>query len=166
MKTYLIAAVVTLLVVLGLYRWGYHNGWSTRDAEMQAEIAKANEDARQRERNMTERINLTTAKLQEANNAVDEKQSALDRAIRSGRVRLPTASCVPAPTNPAPAAVNQQTTAQPDRSPDPDTGASESERETLRLIAQIAADGDRAINQLNACVDAYNQIREQINGGR
>jgi hypothetical protein len=39
-------------------------------------------------------------------------------------------------------------------------------RETLRLIAQIAADGDRAINQLNACVDAYNQIREQINGGR
>jgi hypothetical protein len=163
MKTYLIAAVVTLLVVLGLYRWGYHNGWSTRDAEMQAEIAKANEDARQRERNMTERINLTTAKLQEANNAVDEKQSALDRAIRSGRVRLPTASCVPAPTNPTPAAVNQQAAAQPDRAPDE---PSDAERETLRLIAQIAADGDRAINQLNACVDAYNQIREQINGGR
>ena len=163
MKTYLIAAVVTLLVVLGLYRWGYHNGWSTRDSEMQAEIAKANEDARQRERNMTERINLTTAKLQEANNAVDEKQSALDRAIRSGRVRLPAASCVPAPTNPAPAAVNQQAAAQPDRAPDE---PSDAERETLRLIAQIAADGDRAINQLNACVDAYNQIREQINGGR
>jgi prophage endopeptidase len=163
MKTYLIAAVVTLLVVLGLYRWGYHNGWSTRDAEMQAEIAKANEDARQRERNMTERINLTTAKLQEANNAVDEKQSALDRAIRAGRVRLPAASCVPAPANPAPAAVNQQAAAQPDRAPDE---PSDAERETLRLIAQIAADGDRAINQLNACVDAYNQIREQINGGR
>jgi flagellar capping protein FliD len=166
MKTYLIAAVVTLLVVLGLYRWGYHNGWSTRDAEMQAEIAKANEESRQRERDMTEKINATATQLQDANNALDKKSSALDRAISSGRVRLPAASCVQAPASAAVATINQQTTTQPDRSPDPDTGASESERETLRLIAQIAADGDRAINQLNACVDAYNQIREQINGGR
>ena len=161
MNKYLIAAVVTLLVVLGLYRWGYHNGWSTRDAQMQAEIAKANEEARTLERTMNEKLNTTTAKLQEANNAVDEKQSALDRAIRAGRVRLPAPSCVQAPANAAPAAVNQQAAAQPDRAPDQ---PSDAERETLRLIAQIAADGDRAINQLNACVDAYNQVREQING--
>jgi prophage endopeptidase len=161
MKRYLIAAVVTLLVVLGLYRWGYHNGWSTRDAEMQAEIAKANEEARLVERNMTEQINTTATKLQEANHAVNEKQSALDRAIRAGRVRLPAASCVQAPANPSPAPVNQQAAAQPDRAADQ---PSDAERETLRLIAQIAADGDRAINQLNACVDAYNQVREQING--
>jgi prophage endopeptidase len=161
MKRYLIAAAVTLLVVLGLYRWGYHNGWSTRDAEMQAEIAKANEEARLVERNMTEQINATTTKLQEANNAVDEKQSALDRAIRAGRVRLPAASCVQAPASAAPAPVNQQAAAQPDRAADQ---PSDAERETLRLIAQIAADGDRAINQLNACIDAYNQVREQING--
>lgn len=163
MTKYLIAAAVTLLIVLGLYRWGYHNGWSTRDAEMQAEIAKANEEARLVERNMTEQINSTATKLQEANNVVNEKQSALDRAIRAGRVRLPAASCVQAPANPAPAAVNQQAAAQPDRAADQ---PSDAERETLRLIAQIAADGDRAINQLNACVDAYNQVREQINAGR
>lgn len=163
MSKHLIAAVVTLLVVFGLYRWGYHNGWSTRDAEMQAEIAKANEDARQRERAMTEKINTTAAKLQEANNVVDEKQSALDRAIRAGRVRLPAPSCVQASANPAPAAVNQQAAAQPDRAVDQ---PSDAERETLRLIAQIAADGDRAINQLNACVDAYEAIRSQINAGR
>lgn len=161
MTRYLIAAAVTLMVVLGLYRWGYHNGWSTRDAEMQAEIAKANEEARQLERTMNEKLNSTTAKLQEANNVVDEKQSALDRAIRAGRVRLPAASCVQAPANAAPAPVNQQAAAQPDR---PADQPSDAERETLRLIAQIAADGDRAINQLNACVDAYNQVREQING--
>ena len=41
---------------------------------------------------------------------------------------------------------------------------SDAERETLRLIAQIAADGDKAINQLNACITAYEQVREQING--
>ena len=163
MNKYLIAGAVALLVVLGLYRWGYHNGWATRDADMQAEIAKANEESRQLERTMNEKLNSTTAKLQEANNAVDEKQSALDRAIRAGRVRLPAASCVQAPANASAPAVNQQTAAQPDR---PADQPSDAERETLRLIAQIAADGDKAINQLNACIDAYNQIREQINGGR
>jgi flagellar capping protein FliD len=163
MKAYLIAAVVAVLALFGLYRYGYHNGWSTRDAEMQAEIAKANEEARLVERNMTEQITTTARKLQEANHAVDEKQSALERAIRAGRVRLPTASCVQTATSPAAAPVNQQAAAQPDTAPD---GPSDAERETLRLIAQIAADGDRAINQLNACVDAYNQVREQINGNR
>ncbi len=161
MKVYLIAAVVAVLALFGLYRWGYSNGWSTRDAEMQAEIAKANEEARLVERNMTEQITVTARKLQEANNAVDEKQSALERAIRAGRVRLPAASCVQAPASAPAAPVNQQAAAQPDGQTDESVAA---ERETLALIAQIAADGDKAINKLNACIDAYNQVREQING--
>lgn len=160
MNRYLIAAVVTLLVVLGLYRWGYHNGWSTRDAEMQAEIAKANEEARLVERNMTEQINATTTKLQEANNAIDQKQSALTRAIAAGRVRFPAPSCVQATASTPATTVNQQAPAQPDRQADQ---SSDAERETLRLIAQIAADGDKAINQLNACIDAYEAVRSQIN---
>ena len=164
MNKYLIAGAVTLLVVLGLYRWGYHNGWSTRDAEMQSEIAKANEKSRELERTMNEKLNSTTAQLQEANNAVDEKQSALDRAIRAGRVRLPAASCVQAPADPsAPVGNRDQARGQSDG---PADTASDAERETLRLIAQIAADGDKATNQLNACIDAYNQVREQINGQR
>lgn len=154
MNKYLIAAVVTLLVVLGLYRWGYHNGWSTRDAEMQAQIAKANEESRAKEQATAEKLAQTSSQLLEANNAIDQKQSALDRAIRAGRVRLPAPSCVQASTDTAPAAGNSA------------EATSESDRETLRLIAQIAADGDKAINQLNACIDAYNQVREQLNANR
>jgi prophage endopeptidase len=164
MTRYLIAAAVTLLIVFGLYRWGYHNGWGTRDAEMQAEIAKANEAARQTEQKLTEQINTNATKLQEANHALDQKSSALDRAIRAGRVRLPAPSCVQAPASPTPAAGNRdQAPSQPDREADQ---PSDAERETLALIAQIAADGDRAVNQLNACIDAYNQVREQLNGQR
>jgi flagellar capping protein FliD len=164
MTRYLIAIAVTLLIVLGLYRWGYHNGWGTRDAEMQAEIAKANEAARQTEQKLTEQINTNATKLQEANHALDQKSSALDRAIRAGRVRLPAPSCVQAPTSSAPAAGDRnQAPSQPDREADQ---PSDAERETLALIAQIAADGDRAVNQLNACIDAYNQVREQLNGQR
>ena len=162
MNKYLIAIVVTLFTVVGLYRYGYHKGWGDRDAEMQAVIAQKNEEARQTEQKMAELVNTNATKLQEANHALDEKQSALDRAIRAGRVRLPSPSCVQAPANSsAPAGDRQEARGEPDRQADQ---PSDAERETLALIAQIAADGDRAINQLNACIDAYNQVREQLNG--
>jgi prophage endopeptidase len=120
---------------------------------MQAEIAKANEAARETEQKLTEKINANATKLQEANHALDQKSSALDRAIRAGRVRLPAPSCAQAPAGAASAPANQE-------------DGSESDRQTLLLIAQIAADGDRAINQLNACIDAYNEVREALNGQR
>ena len=154
MKRYLIAAVAAVLIVTGLYRWGYGRGWGDRDAEMQAVIAQKNEESRQAEQRMAQQMNTTTAKLLEANNELDKKQSDLDRAIRAGRVRLPAPSCVQATPGTAPAPGNSA------------EAAGESDRETLLLIAQIAADGDRAINQLNACIDAYNQVREQLNGDR
>lgn len=164
MKRTAIAVVVVLLVLAGFYRWGYGRGWGDRNAEMQAEIAKANEESRAKEQAAAEKLTATSTKLLEANNALDEKSSALDRAIRAGRVRLPAPSCVQAPANAsAPAGDRQEARSEPDRPADP---APDAERETLALIAQIAADGDRAVNQLNACIDAYNQVREQFNGQR
>ena len=164
MTRYLIAAAVVILTVIGLYRWGYGRGWGDRDAEMQAVIAQKNEESRAKERQMADRLNASSTKLLEANNALDQKSSALDRAIRAGRVRLPAASCVQSPAStPAPSGDRQEARSEPDR---PADQPSDADRETLRLIAQIAADGDRAINQLNACIDAYNQVREQINGQR
>ena len=154
MKRTAIAVLVILLIIMGIYRYGFSKGWGERDAEMQAEIATKNEEARQREQKLSEQLNQTTTSLKEANDAITEKQTALDRAISAGRVRLPAARCVQADASATPA------TGGGDQAP------SESERETLRLIAQIAADGDRAINQLNACIDAYNQVREQANGQR
>jgi hypothetical protein len=147
------AAVVALVIAIGLYFFGHHNGWEKRDAEMQAEIALKNEQVRQTEHKLNEQLAITSTKLSEANDAITEKQTSLDRAIRAGRVRLPSASCVQAAggsTTPSGA---------------PQTG-SESDTETLRLIAQIAADGDRAINQLNACITAYEQVREAANGNK
>ena len=152
MNRLLITAGVTLLVTVGLYQYGYHVGWNDRDAEMQAEIAKKNDEAREVERVMTSKLAAATTKLQEANDAVSQKQSALDRAIRAGRVRLPAPSCVQTPAG-APASAGDSAEAP-----------SESERQTLAAIAAIVADGDRAINQLNACVDAYNQVMESVNG--
>ena len=140
-----------ICVVLGTYKYGTHSGYKQRDAEMQAEIARLNEESRQKEQKLAQDLNNTSSQLLEANNAITQKQSALDRAISAGRVRLPASSCVQAATSAATASGNNAET-------------SESERETLRLIAQLAAEGDRAINELNACIAAYNQVREAING--
>lgn len=160
-----------IAVVTGTYWVGHSSGWSKRDQEMQAEIAAKNAESRATEIKLNEEINANASKLAEANNAITEKQTALDRAIRAGRVRVSTpTSCVPTPASTAPATGDRnQAPSQPDRAPDPDpgsSGASEAERQTLQLIAQIAADGDRAINQLNACIDAYDNMRNIINAQR
>ena len=143
-----------ILVAVSVYFYGHHKGWDERDAEMQAEIAIKNEESRTKEQELAKQLNDQSSKLLEANNAISEKQSSLDRAIRAGRVRLPSTSCVQTNGNPPVASGNSN------------QAASESDTETLRLIAQIAADGDKAINQLNACIDAYQAVMEKSNGKR
>lgn len=147
-------AIIAVLIAIGLYFYGHHVGWNERDADMQAEIAKKNEQARQKEEELNNLIVKQTSKLQEANNAIDQKQSSLDRAIRSGRLRLPSTSCVQA--NPS------STPANGDRN----TETSESDRETLTAIAALVAQGDRNTEQLNACISAYNEVMEKVNGQR
>lgn len=159
-----IAVLITLLVIFGIYRFGFHKGWTDRDVEMQAEIAKKNEESRAIEQKLVAQVTDTATKLQEANNVIDEKSSALDRAIRAGRVRFPAPSCVQAsPSTPAPSGDRNEAASQSDRQADQ---PSDAERETLRLIAEIVAQGDRNTEQLNACIDAYNQVRSQLNGDR
>lgn len=151
------------VALFGTYRSGYHFGWADRDAEMQIAIAKKNEEARELERNMSEKLNVTATKLMETTNVINEKQTALDRAIRAGRVRLPASSCVQTPAAPTPAPADSKAASQPDRSTDQ---ASDAERATLAAIAEIVAQGDRNTAALNACVDAYNDARNLLNDKR
>ena len=152
------------LALFGTYRGGYHYGWSDRDAEMQIEIAKKNEESRQTEQKLNEQINTTATKLQEATNAVTQKQTDLNRLIAAGRVRLPATSCVQAPASAAPAAPNSpETRSEPNRQVNE---ASDAERATLQAIAEIVAQGDKNTAQLNACIDAYNDVRNLLNGNK
>jgi hypothetical protein len=153
--------VGSFVILFGTYRGGYHFGWADRDAEMQIEIARKNEESRQTEQKLTEQINSTATKLQETTNVVNQKQNALDSAIRAGRVRLPTASCVQAPASPPAAPTNSpETRSEPDRQVDQ---ASDAERATLQAIAEIVAQGDRNTAQLNACIESYEQVRQLFN---
>jgi len=151
-------------VVFGTYRGGYHFGWSDRDKEMQIEIARKNEESRQTELKLTEQINTTATKLQETTNVVNKKQSDLNRLIAAGRVRLPTPSCVyPTPSTPSTPTNSPETRSESNRAPDE---PSDAERATLQAIAEIVAQGDRNTAQLNACIDAYNDVRNLLNDNK
>jgi prophage endopeptidase len=160
-------ALVALLAVGGFYKYGHSNGWDERDAELQIEIAKKNEEARAKEQALAKAVADKETELRKANHVIDKKQTDLNAAIRAGRVRLPGASCAQASTSaPAAAGDSSQAGSQPDREADADSGARDADQQTLQLIAQIAADGDKAINQLNACIDAYDNMRSIINGDK
>ena len=147
--------IIGALVALGsFYSYGHHKGWVERDAEMQSEIAQKNEEARAKEQELTKQLNDNSTKLQEANNAISEKQTSLDRAIRAGSLRLKTTSCLQTSSSPTPPNGNSN------------QEGSESERQTLAAIAEIIAQGDRNTAQLNACIDSYNKVMEAVNGKR
>jgi hypothetical protein len=144
--------IVGLLVSLfGTYRGGYHFGWHDRDAEMQIAIAKKNEEARELEKNMTSKLADQETKLRKAQDDIAKKQSAMHELARTGRMRLPTASCPQASPSASTPTGNS-------------TDASELERQTIATLIDIAAEGDKAILKLNSCVAAYNEVRSLVNG--
>lgn len=153
--------VGVLISLFGTYKVGHHYGWLERDNDMKLAIAKKNEEARQIEQNMSEKLNQQSAKLQEANDAINKKTTALAVANRAGKLRLCPTSNVQASTSTPIASTNTEATSQPDR---PTDTASDAERATIDAIAEIVAQGDKNTAALNACVDSYNQMRDLLNG--
>jgi type II secretory pathway component HofQ len=149
------------LVLFGTYQGGYHFGWTDRDEDMQLAIAQKNDEARLIEQNMSEKLNKQSAKLQEANDAINKKTTALAVANRAGKLRLCPSSNVQASTSSSIASADTKATSEPDR---PTDTASDAERATIDAIAEIVAQGDRNTIALNACVDSYNEVRNLLNG--
>ena len=140
-----------IVMAASLYFYGHHKGWAERDQEMQAEIAIKNEEARTKEQELTKQLTDNSTKLLEANNAITEKQSSLNRLIRTSSLRIQTPGCVQASASTVPASGSSS------------QAGSESDRETLLAIAEIVAQGDRNTAQLNACIDNYAKVMEAIN---
>jgi len=155
--------VGALVSLFGTYRVGHHYGWLERDNDMKIAIAKKNDEARQIEQNMTEKLSQQSAKLQEANDAINKKTTALAVANRAGKLRLCPSSNVQTPTSTSVATTDTKATSEPDR---PTNEPSDAERATIDAIAEIVAQGDKNTVALNACVDSYNQMRDLLNDKR
>jgi len=152
--------VGALVSLFGTYQVGHHYGWLERDGDMKIAIAKKNDEARQIEQNMTEKLSQQSAKLQEANDAINKKTTALAVANRAGKLRLCPPSNLQASSNTASTSADSKATSQSDR---PTNEPSDAERATIDAIAEIVAQGDKNTAALNACVDSYNQMRDLLN---
>jgi hypothetical protein len=155
--------VGALVSLFGTYQVGHHYGWLERDGDMKIAIAKKNDEARQIEQNMTEKLSQQSAKLQEANDAINKKTTALAVANRAGKLRLCPTSNVQTPSNTASTSPDSKATSESNRQANE---PSDAERATIDAIAEIVAQGDKNTVALNACVDSYNQMRDLLNDKR
>ena len=144
-------ALAICIALFGSYRGGYHFGWEDRDNDMKIAIAQKNDEARAKEKELGEKLQDQETKLRKAQDDVKKKQSAMHELARTGRLHLPAPSCPQANASASTATGNS-------------TDASESERQTIAALIDIAAEGDKAISKLNACINAYNEVRVLVNG--
>jgi hypothetical protein len=148
-------ALAIAIALFGSYRGGYHFGWEDRDNDMKIAIAQKNDEARAKEKELGEKLQDQETKLRKAQDDVKKKQSAMHELARTGRLRLPAPSCPQANASAAISIGNPQPT---------DTTETELERQTIAALIDIAADGDKAIVKLNACANAYEEVRRLVNG--
>ncbi len=146
-----------LAALIGACTTGYMKGGSDESKRQQLEIARLNEQARVKEQA------LVTAVQQQANQLVKAEQNAKtvikkrNTDIDSGalRLRIPVKAT----------ACTVQTTTDPTPPPrDSVQAGAELERETAKTLIAITDDGDKAIRQLNACIDAYNAVYQTMKG--
>ena len=143
------------IALFGSYRGGYHFGWEDRDNDMKIAIAKKNDEARAKEKELGEKMQDQETQLRKAEDDIKKKQSAMHELARTGRLRLPAPSCPQANASATIATGNPQPSEPPQ---------SESEREVIAALIDIAAEGDKAITKLNACASAYEEVRRLVNG--
>jgi len=145
-----------VLAVLSSFGGGYWKGGNDEFAKQQMEIARLNQEARQKEQALVTAVQKQATELVKANNNAKIVIQKRNTDIDSGalRLRLP----VKATSCPTISAASDAPVAE--RS-DPPTA--ELQPETSRAILAIADEADLTARKLNACIATYNQVREMIN---
>ena len=148
-----------LMAVVGSFGGGYLKGSNDKVTRQQLEIAALNAEARAKEQALITTIQTQSNKLQKANQDAKLAQQKRNSDIDSGalRLRIP----VKAPVCPVHTATDT-----PVASGNSVQATAEFDRETAKSLVAITDDGDKAIRQLNACIDAYNSVYETLNKSR
>ena len=141
---------------LGFGAVAYTKGEDSERERQQLEIAALNAAARDKEQALITAIQTQSTKLQKANNEAKLQTQKLHSALDAGslKLRIPVkaSNCAvyTAPDTPVASGDSVQATAELDR-------------EVAKSLVAITDDGDKAIRQLNACIDAYNTVYQTLN---
>jgi hypothetical protein len=148
-----------LMAVVGSFGGGYLKGSNDEVTRQQLEIAALNAEARAKEQALISAIQTQSTKLQKANQDAKLAQQKRNSDIESGtlKLRIP----VQAPVCP----VHTATDAPVAPRDSVQTNA-ELDRETAKSLIAITDDGDKAIRQLNACIEAYTTVYQTLNKPR
>jgi hypothetical protein len=130
-----------IAAALTVYLTGHHVGYALKEAEDAALIAQKNHQ-------------MQTLKDEQdvKDEAVKQDFETKLSTVIASRPRLyvplsPASGCAPAAGN------NAQARAELDG-------------QTVEDLIRLVAEGDRAIIELNSCIDRYNQVRETLSGNR
>lgn len=146
-----------VLAIVSAFSGGYYKGGKDEALKQQEEIARLNQQSRETEQRLIQDAYDATLKLKKAQANAQTISQKRNTDIDSGALKLrvpvqtPLCPVSTAPDTPAPAGNSIQATAELDR-------------ETAKNLVAITDDGDKAIRQLNACIDAYNQVYETLKG--
>jgi len=144
---------------LGIGAVSYTKGEDSERERQQLEIAALNAAAREKEQALVAAVNTQTKQLVKANNdaklQTQKLHSALDDGTLKLRIPVKASNCAvyTAPDTPVTSGDSVQATAELDR-------------ETAKNLIAITDDGDKAIRQLNACIDAYTTVYQTLNKTR
>jgi len=139
-----------VLVISGGYYVADHHGYERRVAEDKAEIERLNGEARAKEAELGQKLAKANGQLKKAKDDIKTKTASINARIDSGELRIPSTCGVQADSGAASGN---------------GTAGAESERQAIKDIVQIAADGDSAIVSYNSCIARYNQVMETVNEG-
>ena len=145
-----------VLAVLSSFGGGYWKGGNDEFAKQQMEIARLNQEARQKEQALVTAVQKQATELVKANNnakiVIQKRNTDIDSGALRLRLPVKTTSCPTlSTTSDAPVA---------ERS-DPTTA--ELQPEIARDILAITDEADITARKLNACIATYEAVREMIN---
>jgi len=126
------------------------HGYERRVAEDKAEIERLNAEARAKEAELNGRLAKAATQLKKAKDDIKTKQAGINARIDSGELRFPSTCGVQTSTSPTAGDGSDR---------------AESDRQAIKDIVAIAADGDAAIVSYNSCIARYNQVMETVNEG-
>jgi prophage endopeptidase len=131
----------SIAVALSAFFYGHHAGYAQKETEDALEIARLNSV-------MASQKNEQDAKDADTKQQFETKLSG----ILSSRPRL----YVPVTSNVGCAATTSNN----------GQARAELDGQTAEDLIRIVADGDRAIIELNSCIDRYNEVKEALHGQR
>lgn len=133
--------LVAIVMAALAYAYGHHEGYVQKETEDALEIARLNGE-------MNKQKDEQDAKDATVKQEFETKLSG----IIASRPRLYVPITAPSGCATA-AASNGQARAELDG-------------QTAEDLIRLVAEGDRAIIDLNSCIDRYNQVKETLNGNR